>query len=254
MGVSCSLTAYEVSNSMNIEKNTTNIYVKLTATTTSSSHNFNNPSGWIKVNGVKYTYNKDLPYTDTVTLWSKTLTITHNTDGSKTVPISYSFATGISAGTLTGSKNLILTTIPRASTNLSVSEFNIEEGFSGTITKNSNTFTDKLIISYETIPIKTIDNFTSNTVYSFTDSETLSLYKQSGTNLSLSLSFNIETYNGTTLLGNTSSTAIGNIKGNMYAKNGSNGLTRCVAWINDNGVWKKALGFKNSNGSWKKGI
>lgn len=113
MGVSCSLTLAKVADSADIASNTSKITVKLTATTTGESHNSNSPSGSITIDGVKYTYSKDLPYTSTVTLYSATKTITHNSDGNKSVKVSYSFNTGISAGTLTGSKTIVLDRINR---------------------------------------------------------------------------------------------------------------------------------------------
>lgn len=113
MGVTCNLTATEKNYS--ISDNSSQLYVKLTATTTGASFNNYGPSGSITIDGTKYTFSKNIPQNKTTTLFEKTLTIDHNTDGKKSVSISYSFNTEISAGTLTGSRTVTLTTIPRAS-------------------------------------------------------------------------------------------------------------------------------------------
>lgn len=116
MAVTCNLTAYEVSGSTNVMNNTTNVYVKLTATTTGQSHNNNQCPGSITIDGTQHSFSHNIPSNSTVTLYEATHTITHNEDGTKSIQISYSFATGISSGTITGNQGLTLSTVPRTST------------------------------------------------------------------------------------------------------------------------------------------
>ena len=113
MGVTCNLKVEEKSYS--IPDNTSSVYVKLTATTTGQSFNNYSPSGSITIDGTKYTFSKNIPLNKTTTLYEATKTIKHNTDGKKTITVSYEFDTEISAGVLTGSRKVTLTTIPRAS-------------------------------------------------------------------------------------------------------------------------------------------
>ena len=113
MGVTCNLTVTE--RSYSIPNNTSQVYVKLTATTTGSSYNNTGPSGTITIDGSTFSYSKNIPRNSTTTLYEATRTITHNADGKKSITVSYSFNTEISAGTLTGSRKVTLTTIPRAS-------------------------------------------------------------------------------------------------------------------------------------------
>ena len=113
MGVTCNLTVQEKSYS--ISNNTSSVYVKLTATTTGASFNNYSPSGSITIDGTKYNFSKNIPKNSTTTLYEATKTITHGTDGKKSITVSYSFDTEISAGTLTGSRTVTLTNIPRAS-------------------------------------------------------------------------------------------------------------------------------------------
>lgn len=75
-------------------------------------------------------------------LMTKTKTVTHSSDGSKSVSASASFATDVSLGTLTASNSLKLTTIPRASS-ISANKTSVELGSSVTftITRASTSFT-----------------------------------------------------------------------------------------------------------------
>lgn len=118
MATTSKLTANEVANSVNIANNTSKLYVKLTATTTGESHNNNTITSTVKVNGTTYKPTHKLPKATTTTIYENTFTITHNSDGNKTVDISYSIPTGISAGTLTGSTSVKLSKIPRYATSV----------------------------------------------------------------------------------------------------------------------------------------
>lgn len=77
-------------------------------------------------------------------------TVTHNDNGAKTVSVSASFATGVSIGTLTTSKSLTLTTIPRVS-DLSINKTSVPADGSTTViataTKKASSFTDELTVS-----------------------------------------------------------------------------------------------------------
>lgn len=114
MSVTCNLTVKETS--VDSANNKSTISVKLTATTSGQSHNnytsgTNYPKGTITVNGTSYSIGSKLPYNTTVTLYNKTHTISHDSDGTKSVTVKFSFNTHISAGTVTGSKTLKLTDI-----------------------------------------------------------------------------------------------------------------------------------------------
>lgn len=76
--------------------------------------------------------------------------VTHNDNGAKTVAVSASFETKVSIGTLTTSKSLPLTTIPRVS-DLSIDKTSVPADGSTTViataTKKSSSFTDELTVS-----------------------------------------------------------------------------------------------------------
>lgn len=130
MAVSLSLTITQ--NSQNVANNTSNITVKVIASWTYSSNNRTSPapSGWVKIDGTQYnfsnTFNDSVTSTGSKTLYTKTVNIGHNADGSKTVSCNASFATGVSSGTITASASKALTKIPRAASLTAAPNFNDE--------------------------------------------------------------------------------------------------------------------------------
>lgn len=118
MAVSISISITQ--NSQNVANNTSNVTVAVKAAWTYGSWNQLNPapSGWLKIDGVTYNFsskfNANRTTTGSQTLFTKKVDIDHNSDGTKTLACSASFATGVSSGTVTASESKTLTTIPRA--------------------------------------------------------------------------------------------------------------------------------------------
>lgn len=202
MGVTCNLTAYEVGNSMNIPNNTTNVYIKLTATTTGTSHNNYSPSGTIAIDGTPYSYSHNIPKNSTVILYEATHTITHNSDGRKSIGISYSFNTGISAGTLTGSQTLTLSTVPRTSS-VTCADGNVGSATTININRASSSFTHTLKYSFGGLA-GTIATKTANTSIGWTIPT--SFYTQIPNAKSGQGTITCETYSGSTLIGTSTCT------------------------------------------------
>lgn len=78
-------------------------------------------SATMTINGTKYTWSGSIGGSGDKTLISKTQTVTHNSDGTKTINISASITLditwgGVSLGTISGSSTLALTNIPRYAT------------------------------------------------------------------------------------------------------------------------------------------
>ena len=113
MAVSSSITITQ--NSQNISNNTSNITVKVQVVTSGSSHNDFSKPGTCKIDGTDYSFTHSIPQNSTTTIFEKTLDISHDNEGKKTVNASFSYQTGISAGTISGSTSKVLTTIPRTS-------------------------------------------------------------------------------------------------------------------------------------------
>lgn len=137
MAVSVSTHSLELI-SQDIANNSSVVRYLVKITTTGASHNDNNITTTYHVDGVTYTKTHKLPTKSTTTVADKTVTITHNPDGSRSVSANFSTPTGISAGTLTGSKTLTLPTIPRASA-IGVADANIGSSTTITINKPPNT-------------------------------------------------------------------------------------------------------------------
>lgn len=118
MAVSISLAITQ--NSQNIENNTSNVTVKVTAKWTSGSYNATGQcTGSITIDGVKYSFsgikfNTKQTSSGSQVIMTKTVNVTHNTDGTKTLTCKASFVTGVSSGTVSATDSKELTNIPRA--------------------------------------------------------------------------------------------------------------------------------------------
>ena len=118
MAVKLSLSCTQ--NSQNIANNTSNVTVKATASWTYGSWNEYQKPGYIIIDGVKYefksNFNPNATTSGSKVLYSKTVDVKHNVDGSKTLAYSGSYTTGVSSGTITASGSKVLTKIPRQAT------------------------------------------------------------------------------------------------------------------------------------------
>lgn len=143
-------------NSQNIANNKTNITVRVQVTTTGGSYNGYSKLGTCTIDGTTYDFSHNIPQNSTTTIFEKTLDVTHNNQGEKTVYASFSFQTGISAGTITGSTSKKLTTIPRTSeVSLSKKNFNIGETITIYTNRKSTSFTHTAIIKFNGQTVRT---------------------------------------------------------------------------------------------------
>lgn len=100
-------------------------------------------------------------------------------------------------------------TIPRGSVLGSISSFNVDSGVTVNTTKHVSSYYDKLQIYIGSALIKTINNFSSGTKVTFSDSELNTIYSATPTKSSNTFTFKLSTYTGSnysTQVGNTSST------------------------------------------------
>lgn len=154
MAVSSSITITQ--NSQNISNNTSNITVKVQVVTSGSSHNDFNKPGTCKIDGTDYSFTHSIPQNSTTTIFEKTLDISHDNEGKKTVNASFSYQTGISAGTISGSTSKVLTTIPRTSeVSLSKRNFNIGETITIYTNRKSASFTHTAVIKFNGQTVRT---------------------------------------------------------------------------------------------------
>lgn len=143
-------------NSQNIANNKSNITVRVQVTTTGESYNGYSKPGTCTINGTPYDFSHNIPYQATTTIFEKTLDVAHDSNGKKTVYASFSFQTGISAGTITGSTSKKLTTIPRTSeVSLSKKNFNIGETITIYTNRKSASFTHTAVIKFNGQTVRT---------------------------------------------------------------------------------------------------
>lgn len=121
MSVSQSLSVKEVAGSVNAASNTSKVRILWQSTQTGDSWNEYTRVAkyYVSINGgaeTEYTVSYTLPKGTTKTIVDKTITVTHNANGTGTVKVRTWMDTSISAGVVEKSETLTLTTIPRAST------------------------------------------------------------------------------------------------------------------------------------------
>ena len=143
-------------NSQNIANNKSNITARVQVTTTGESYNEYSKPGTCTINGTSYDFSHNIPYQATTTIFEKTLDVEHDSNGEKTVYASFSFQTGISAGTITGSTSKKLTTIPRTSeVSLSKKNFNIGETITIYTNRKSASFKHTAVIKFNGQTVRT---------------------------------------------------------------------------------------------------
>lgn len=206
----CSESSYSVAN------NTSEVAYKLTMATAANSFvGYSDYRTTISVSisgSVVYSYNASRDFNPSAAssysevLTSGTVTVAHNTDGSKSCACAASVtvaADTYSPGSASISQTLTLTTIPRASTASWSGDFTIGTGKAITITRASSSFTHKLTF---TLGSKTVTPTSSaGTSYTWTPSAS-DWSGQFPTQTSRTGTFTLSTYNGGTLIGSNSYT------------------------------------------------
>lgn len=132
--------------------------------------------------------------TNWVLMRTETYTVTHNQDGTKTIPVKVTMSTpssSFSPHSASASGTVELVTIPRGSelsngTSRLVNGSNIDDGMEIHITKYSETFYDRLTVGYFDMnqqkwlqTLKTVDGIKDGDVLTFTSSELDTLYSTS---------------------------------------------------------------------------
>lgn len=204
MAVSLSLAITQ--NSQSIDNNTSNVTVKVNIKWTYGSFNRTDKSGYLIIDGTKYTFtstfNENESTSGSQTIFTKTVNVSHSSDGSKTLACSASFTSGVSSGTITASASKVLTTIPRKST-LSASNGTLGTAQTLTVSRKSSGFTHT--ITYKCGSASgTVATKSSSTSISFTPPLSLAAQNTSGT--SVSITFTITTYNGDSNIGSNTKT------------------------------------------------
>ena len=150
-------------DSQSVANNTSSVTAKVQLVSTGSSYTINSTaskSGSLTINGTKYTFSftAALSGNQTKTIYTKTVTVVHNADGTKTC--SFSATAGINVtlsgtyyGNVTASGNGTFNTIARASTISSVTASVSVTGSNAVtvnITRASSSFTHTVVFSFGT--------------------------------------------------------------------------------------------------------
>lgn len=113
------LTVTETATS--VANNTSTLSIKLVLKRPYAVASSQNKSATVTVNGTSYTWSGSINGVGDLVLINKTQTVTHNTDGSKTISLSASIKlditwSGVSIGTISGSGTMALTNLQRYAT------------------------------------------------------------------------------------------------------------------------------------------
>jgi hypothetical protein len=147
-----SITIGITENSTSVSSNSSNVTVKVTAKWTSGTFDHNPPKLTVVIDGDKYTKSVSLNPNNTTsgsnTIYSKTLDIEHNSDGSKKLTVSASYATSTSSGTVKDSLTKTLTTIARKSAPSCPASGTLGTALTINTNRKSSSFTHTLTASW----------------------------------------------------------------------------------------------------------
>lgn len=155
--------------SQNIQNNTSTVRVRTQLVSTGSSYTINSSAtknGSVSINGstYKYTFSASLSGNQTKTIDDRTVTVVHNSNGTKTC--SFGFSVGINVtlsgtyrGTISKSGTGTFNTIPRATDLNSVSASNsyINSTITYKYTPKSNSFYNRLVVEVGGTVLKNIN-------------------------------------------------------------------------------------------------
>lgn len=206
MGVSQSLWLSETG--YDIASNTSTVRIVWSSTQSGGSYNSYERTAkyWVSINGgdeTEYSVSYTLPKATTISIVDTTITVNHETDGTGTVSVRTWMDTHISAGVVTKSESLTLTTIPRAS------DLNVSNGTLGvkqTITANKKNGGFTHTLSWKSGSYSGIIDEAKvlKSIWEFTPSLDLATGSPNWT--SVYCEFTLSTYKGNSLVGSVSKT------------------------------------------------
>lgn len=205
----------DYSYTQNTSANTSTVTVTLKLTNHYALYATAISGSYISVGGSKTNYTKSISYggttTTSTTLATKTVTVTHNSNGTATCNISGTFVMngtyrGSSVGTMTVNQTITLPTIPRSSSLTVPTTINTGATLSGTVTPSSSAFNHKVYLKTGSTTRNTISLAAGTTTFSDVIEHSWFPSSTSGT-----LTVVLETYNGATLVASTSKSVTANV-------------------------------------------
>ena len=128
-------------------------------------------------------------------------TFNHNSAGQKSFSVTIQAGIYTYAVNCTGSGSFTLPTISRISNITAVNGVNTSDVLSVNYTEYVNSYINNLIIKLGNTTLQTINNYESGASFTLSDSALNTIYSSSTTAKTVTLSFILQTYDGSTLLG-----------------------------------------------------
>lgn len=187
--------------SQNVASNQTTIAYELRGYGSASSSWYRSGNFKLVIDGTTvYSSSTRIQLYEGTLVTSGTYTMTHNSSGAKSFTASAQAGIYTVAVNCTGSGSFSLPTIARVSTIDQFNGTNIEGNFSVKYTSYSSSLTTKLVISAPNHQLESF-NYTSNTNFKLSNSSLNYLYGAMANTTSIKLSVKLQTYNGSTLIG-----------------------------------------------------
>lgn len=194
--------------SQSVANNTSSVTVKVQLVSTGASYTINSSaskSGSLTINGTKYTFTftASLSGNQTKTLFTKTVTIAHNADGSKTCAFASTIGIKVTLGgtyydDVTASGNGTFDTIPRATTpTLSASSVNMGASITINMPRAASAFTHTLTYKFGNATGTIGSGLGTSKAWEVP----LTLANQIPSGTSGTCTITCKTYNGSTLIG-----------------------------------------------------
>lgn len=231
-------------NSQSASSNTSNVTVSVKLKSLGSSWTINSSvskNGSVTINGKTYdfTFTASLSGNQTKTIYTKTVNVTHDADGTKDLSMSCSLAVNVTIGgayqsNWTASGSEALTTIPRASTLSAISNFTLGNAISVTIAKKNTAYYDTLVLKIGSTTIKTIAGISNGTTsVSLTATELANVYKAlpSATKGTMTFTLTTKTSSSGSTVGSASRTATATIPSSVKPTISGVALTENVSGL-----------------------
>lgn len=138
---------------------------------------------------------------DGTVVTSGNYTFSHNASGNKSFTVSIQAGIYTYAVNCTGSGSFSLPQISRVSSINSVIGANITDSLVVNYTEYVGSYTNNLLIKINNATIQTINDYTSGVSFTLNASALNSIYNATATSKTANLSFSLQTYDGSTLLG-----------------------------------------------------
>lgn len=205
----------DYSYTQNTTANTTTVIAKLQLASHYALYATALSGSYISVGGSRTDYSTSISYggsaTTTTVLATKTVTVSHNSNGTGTCNLSGAFVMngsyrGYSVGTMSVSATITLPTIPRASGLTVPTSVNTGATLSGTVSPSSTAFNHKVILKTGSTVRNTISLAVGTTTFSDVVEHSWFPSSTSGTVVVV-----LETYNGTTLVATTTKNVTANV-------------------------------------------